>query len=60
MRLAKSGRVKAGDIVRVVGERMGARGGGKAHMAQAGGGDIEKLDDALAGVADVVRGLLGD
>ncbi len=58
--LATPGRVKAGDIVRIVGDVMGARGGGKPHMAQAGGGDASKLDAALEAVADVVRGLLDE
>jgi len=58
--LSKPGRVKAGDVVRVVGEVMGARGGGKPHMAQAGGGDPAKLDEALDAVARAVEKLLGD
>ncbi len=58
--LSKPGRVKAGDVIRLAGEIMGARGGGKPHMAQAGGGDASKLDDALAAVAGVVEKLLGE
>ena len=51
-------KVKANDAVRFVAEQIGARGGGRAEMAQAGGGDKpEKLDEALAAVADWVRGL---
>ena len=53
-----SSRVKAAAAVRFVAEQVGARGGGRAEMAQAGGGDKpEKLDAALAAVADWVRGL---
>ncbi len=53
-----SSRVKANDAVRFVAEQVGARGGGRAEMAQAGGGDKpEKLDEALAAVADWVRRL---
>ena len=52
-----SSKVKANDTVRFVAEQVGARGGGRAEMAQAGGGDKpEKLDAALAAVADWVRG----
>ena len=51
-----SSRVTASDTVRFVAEQVGARGGGRAEMAQAGGGDQpEKLDEALASVVDWVR-----
>jgi alanyl-tRNA synthetase len=43
-------RVKAGDLVNVVAQRVGGRGGGRPDMAQAGGNDPSKLDDALAAV----------
>ncbi|MCY3623454.1 MAG: alanine--tRNA ligase [Gammaproteobacteria bacterium] len=52
-----SSKVTASDTVRFVAEQVGARGGGRAEMAQAGGGDQpEKLDEALASVVDWVRG----
>ena len=51
-----SSRVKASDAVRFVAEQVGARGGGRAEMAQAGGGDRpEHLNDALESVVDWVR-----
>ena len=51
-----SSRVKASDVVRFVAEQVGARGGGRPEMAQAGGGDRpEHLDDALESVVDWVR-----
>jgi alanyl-tRNA synthetase len=40
--------VKAGELVRVAAEVVGGGGGGRDTMAQAGGRDPEKLDDALA------------
>ncbi len=40
--------VKAGDVVRVAAEVTGGGGGGRDTMAQAGGRDPEKLDEALA------------
>ncbi|MGI8661234.1 MAG: alanine--tRNA ligase [Thermoleophilaceae bacterium] len=40
--------VKAGDVVRAAAEVAGGGGGGRDTMAQAGGRDPEKLDDALA------------
>jgi alanyl-tRNA synthetase len=43
-----SARLKAGDWVKAAAEAMGARGGGRPELAQAGGGDAAKLDEALA------------
>ena len=40
--------VKAGDIVKVAAAVVGGGGGGRDTMAQAGGRDPEKLDEALA------------
>ncbi|MDE0178999.1 MAG: DHHA1 domain-containing protein, partial [Gammaproteobacteria bacterium] len=52
-----SSKVTANDAVRFVADEVGARGGGRAEMARAGGGDRpENLDAALASVADWVRG----
>ena len=52
-----SSKVTANDTVRFVAEQVGARGGGRAEMARAGGGDRpERLDAALVSVADWVRG----
>lgn len=42
------GRIKAGDIVREVAPVIGGGGGGRPDMAQAGGKDPAKLDEALA------------
>ena len=47
--------IKAGDVVREVAKLAGGSGGGKAHLAQAGGRDPAKLDGALAAVPDIVR-----
>ena len=40
--------VKAGEIVRAAAELVGGGGGGRDTMAQAGGRDPERLDEALA------------
>jgi alanyl-tRNA synthetase len=40
--------VKAGDIVKEIAPIVGGGGGGRPNMAQAGGKDASKLDDALA------------
>ncbi|MGF1720118.1 alanine--tRNA ligase [Vibrio kyushuensis] len=41
------GKVKAGDLVKMVAEQVGGKGGGRPDMAQAGGNDIEALPEAL-------------
>ena len=49
-------RCAAGDLVRFVAPQIGARGGGRPDMAQAGGGDRpENVPAALASVAEWVR-----
>ena len=51
-RMAK---IKAGDLVNVVAEQVGGKGGGRPDMAQAGGNDPSKLDAALKSVPEWVR-----
>jgi len=46
--------LKAGDLVRQVAQLAGGSGGGRPHMAQAGG-DPDKLDEALAAVPAIVQ-----
>ena len=53
--LIKGRGLKAGDIVRGVAQLAGGSGGGKPHLAQAGGRDPGKLDEALAQVASIVE-----
>ncbi len=53
-------RVKAGDLVRELATVIGGRGGGKPTLAQAGGPDAAKLDDALAKTPEQVKALIGD
>ncbi len=52
-------KIKAGDLVNVVAEQVGGKGGGRPDMAQAGGNDPSKLDIALKSVPDWVRARLG-
>ncbi|MEZ5591708.1 MAG: alanine--tRNA ligase [Gammaproteobacteria bacterium] len=52
---AETSRIKAGDLVNVVAQQIGARGGGRPDLAQAGGGDPAKLDAALQAVPDWVK-----
>ena len=42
--------LKAGDLVKAFAPVLGARGGGKADLAQGAGGDASKLADAFAAV----------
>jgi alanyl-tRNA synthetase len=55
--LTKRG-LHAGKLIKAVASVVGGGGGGRPTMAQAGGKDASKLDDALAGVPDLVRGAL--
>lgn len=46
--------IKAGEIVRFVAQNTGGNGGGRPDFAQAGGKDIDKLDEALKAAADFI------
>jgi alanyl-tRNA synthetase len=48
-------RIKAGDIIKHIAPIVGGTGGGRPDLAQAGGRDASKLDEALAKVATLVR-----
>jgi alanyl-tRNA synthetase len=48
----------AGKIVGALAKVVGGGGGGKSHMATAGGKDVEKLQDALQGAADIIKRFL--
>ncbi len=47
--------VRAGDIVREAAMLIDGRGGGRPDLAEAGGKDPAKLDDALAAITDIVK-----
>ncbi|MDO4593889.1 MAG: alanine--tRNA ligase [Tissierellia bacterium] len=47
-------RYDAGKIVREIAQMTGGNGGGRKNFAQAGGKDIDKLDDALNHVYDLI------
>ncbi len=55
--LIKKG-IKAGEIVKEVAKLTGGSGGGKPHLAQAGGKDINKLDFALSQVQEIIKKML--
>jgi alanyl-tRNA synthetase len=52
--LVKKG-LKAGEIVKQIAPIVDGGGGGRADMAQAGGKKPEKIDDALAKAAELIR-----
>jgi len=51
-------KIPAGKIVGEVAKIVGGGGGGRPHMATAGGKDIAKIDDALSQVDNIVSALL--
>lgn len=51
--------IKAGDLVREVARIVGGGGGGRPNLAQAGGRDASKLDEALDAVPGLVKEALG-
>jgi alanyl-tRNA synthetase len=53
-------KVKAGELVNLVAQQVGGKGGGRPDMAQAGGTQPENLDTALASVEAWVAGKLGN
>ena len=51
--------VKAGDIVKAIAPIVGGGGGGRPNMAQAGGKDATKLDEALTKAKTLITEKLG-
>ncbi|HYL58973.1 MAG TPA: DHHA1 domain-containing protein, partial [Candidatus Acidoferrales bacterium] len=47
-------KIKAGEIIKQIAPIVGGTGGGRPDLAQAGGKDAGKLDEALAKVASIV------
>ncbi len=50
-----TGKLKAGDIVKEVAKITGGGGGGRPDLAQAGGKDASKVDEALRQVSQIVE-----
>ena len=51
-------KLSAGKIVGEVAKLLGGGGGGRPHMATAGGKDVSKLDEALQNVPSIVHSML--
>ena len=58
--LIKTRNIQAGKIVGALAKIVGGGGGGKPHLATAGGKDVSKLDEALGSVGEVVKGMMGN
>jgi alanyl-tRNA synthetase len=56
--LIKTRSLRAGDIVKELAPQIGGGGGGRPHMAQAGGKDASRLDSAIANSANVIKNLI--
>ena len=53
--LIKEKKILAGNIVKEVAKVVGGAGGGKPHLATAGGKDVSKIDEALASVEGLIK-----
>lgn len=53
--LIKTKNLQAGKIVGVIAKQLNGGGGGKPHLATAGGKDIHRLDETLKSFSDVVK-----
>jgi alanyl-tRNA synthetase len=53
--LIKEKKLSAGNIVKEIAKIVGGSGGGKPHLATAGGKDISKIDEALDKVESIIE-----
>jgi alanyl-tRNA synthetase len=56
--LVAAKRIDAGKVVGAVARLLGGGGGGRAHLATAGGKDVSKLDEALTQTPSIIASLL--
>jgi alanyl-tRNA synthetase len=54
-----TGSIRAGDLIKNVAGIVGGRGGGRPDMAQAGGPDVSRIDDAVTATYTEAAKLLG-
>ena len=50
--------IKAGEVVKEVSKIVGGTGGGKPHLAQGGGKDLEKLNEALDSLPEIIKRMI--
>jgi alanyl-tRNA synthetase len=53
--LVAAKKISAGKVVGEIAKLVGGGGGGRPHMATAGGKDIAKLDEALAQIKLIIK-----
>ena len=51
--------LSAAEVIKTAAELVGGGGGGRDNVAQAGGRDPDKLDEALAAARDAIEAKLG-
>ncbi len=56
--LIKGRNLKAGKIVGAVAQRLGGGGGGRDHLATAGGKDVAKLEETMRNSVGIIRSML--
>jgi alanyl-tRNA synthetase len=56
--LIKGKNLQAGKIVAELAKQLGGGGGGKPHLATAGGRDVGRLDEVLRNTEIVVRSMI--
>ncbi|VAX24117.1 Alanyl-tRNA synthetase [hydrothermal vent metagenome] len=56
--LIKEKKLMAGKIVGSIAKIVGGGGGGRPHLATAGGRDVSKIDEALNETGEIIKGLL--
>ncbi len=56
--LIKEKKILAGNIVKEVAKIVGGSGGGKPHLATAGGKDVSKIDETLGSVNEIIKNIL--
>ena len=56
--LIKDKKLQAGKIVGELAKRVGGGGGGRPHLATAGGKDISKLDETLEQVSGIIQSMV--
>jgi alanyl-tRNA synthetase len=57
--LIRQKNLQAGKIVGEMAKQVGGGGGGKPHLATAGGKDISRLDEALGKTSSIIQSMLG-